>query len=32
MKRDDLNDGLEIEANSSKLLIDAKNLKTVFWY
>ena len=30
MKRDDLNDGLEIEANSSKLLIDAKTLRQYF--
>lgn len=30
MKRADLNDGLEIEANSSKLLIDAKNLRQYF--
>ena len=30
MKRDDLNDGLEIEANSSKLLIDAKILRQYF--
>ncbi len=30
MKHDDLNDGLEIEANSSKLLIDAKNLRQYF--
>ena len=30
MKRDDLNDALEIEANSSKLLIDAKTLRQYF--
>ena len=30
MKSDDLNDGLEIEANSSKLLIDAKILRQYF--
>ena len=30
MKRDDLNDELEIEANSSKLLIDAKTLRQYF--
>ena len=30
MKSDDLNDGLEIEANSSKLLIDAKTLRQYF--
>lgn len=30
MKRDDLNDGLEIEANSSKILIDAKTLRQYF--
>lgn len=30
MKRDDLNDGLEIEANSSNLLIDAKTLRQYF--
>ncbi|EOS62184.1 hypothetical protein C815_00075 [Firmicutes bacterium M10-2] len=30
MKRDDLNDGLEIEANSFKLLIDAKTLRQYF--
>lgn len=30
MKRDDLNDELEIEANSSQLLIDAKTLRQYF--
>ena len=30
MKRDDLSDGLEIEANSSNLLIDAKTLRQYF--
>lgn len=30
MKRDDLNEGLEIEANSSKLLINAKILRQYF--
>ena len=30
MKRDDLNDGLEIEAHSSTLLIDAKTLRQYF--
>lgn len=30
MKRDDLNDELEIEANSSRLLIDAKTLRQYF--
>lgn len=30
MKRDDLNNGLEIEANASKLLIDAKTLRQYF--
>ena len=30
MKRDDLNDELKIEANSSKLLIDAKKLRQYF--
>lgn len=30
MKRDDLNDGLEIEANSYQLLIDAKSLRQYF--